>query len=285
MHRQKLQARLGNRAKAMPQVQFRLAATLAMHSPATTPASNRVCRLWRRWRPRCRWAAIQRNVAIASPNCLYGLRLAAPSSHRNMSAEELAPALLSQRSQRAAGRLGLCRAVEQRLAQFLHRRWERGRSPSVLAASYGTIFSSRSVELFHEARHVRITHGGTLHLARPIRDVGFAGRHESVAGAGVRCRWGRAIGLGRDSNVAGYGLSNLPRRWVHSVLRLTNFIDGRSFKVDLLQIRAEREALPHEAPETAASLRSTRVPVESGDRASGVSAKVKPLRLIQPCSR
>ena len=74
-----------------------------------------------------------------------------------MSAEELAPALLSQRSQRAAECLGLCRAVQQRLAQFLHRPCERGR---FLAASYATIFSRKSVEQFHETRLVSITHWG-----------------------------------------------------------------------------------------------------------------------------
>jgi len=58
----------------MQQARFPPVAILAMHSRATTPASNRVCRRWSRWRLRCRWAAAQRNVAIASPNCLYGLR-------------------------------------------------------------------------------------------------------------------------------------------------------------------------------------------------------------------
>src|SRR5260370_32372460 len=66
MHRQKLQAKLGNRARAMPRAQFPLAATPAMHSRAKMPASIRTCRQRSRQILKCLWPAKWENAAIAS---------------------------------------------------------------------------------------------------------------------------------------------------------------------------------------------------------------------------
>src|SRR5438552_17375847 len=70
MHRQKLPARLGNRARAMPRAQFPLLATPAMHLRAKMPALIRACRQRNRQLLKGQWSVARKNVAIASPDRL-----------------------------------------------------------------------------------------------------------------------------------------------------------------------------------------------------------------------
>src|SRR5437867_493456 len=86
-----------------------------------------------------------------------------------------------------------------------------------------------------------------------------------------------AIGLVRDSSVPRDGSSKLLRWSVRSVPRLTNFINGLSFEVDLLQIRTERGTIS-----SPGALNSGLASDDSGLQVNleialgGVSAKVKP---------
>jgi hypothetical protein len=89
--------------------------------------------------------------------------------------------------------------------------------------------------------------------------------------------WGDvAIGLVKDSSVAWDGSSNVPRRWVRSVRRLTNFINVFLFGVDRSKSARNKESSSRGA------LNSRLASVDSGLQLnleialSGASAKVKP---------
>jgi hypothetical protein len=89
--------------------------------------------------------------------------------------------------------------------------------------------------------------------------------------------WGDvAIGLVKDSNVTRGGLSNVPRRSVRSVRRLTNFINGFLFRADRSKSAWNQEQSSRGA------LNSRLASVDSGLQLnleialSGASAKVKP---------
>ena len=96
--------------------------------------------------------------------------------------------------------------------------------------------------------------------------------------------WGDvAIGLMKDSSVTRGGLSNVPRRRVRSVRRLTNFINVFLFGVDRSKSARNQESSSRGA------LNSRLASVDSGLQLtleialSGASAKVKlPNRLFGP---
>src|SRR5256885_14298294 len=82
-------------------------------------------------------------------------------------------------------------------------------------------------------------------------------------------------GLVNDSNAARGNSSKSPRWRPSSVLRFSNFINTGGFLGCLLQIRAERGTMFMRYYAQQPHFRCLEAPGKSGDRASGVSAKVK----------